>query len=135
MAWDAEDTPPIKPDIHRRRCSLIPIHKTVRITRFSAEMQALLYEDIRCRQVSWSEIILYNIMVYIMHDSGASQFNNLPILVTMVTQKVPPNLFPWQPKSRDMWTVSLLTWIPNMMKIGLNLAKVVRNCIIAQYFQ
>ena len=42
MVWDAEYTP-IKPDIRRRRCSLIPIHGTVRIRCFLAKMQALVH--------------------------------------------------------------------------------------------
>ena len=62
-------------------------------------------------------------MIYHMYSACTSQFNNIPILVAMVTHIFPTKWFPWQPESFDLSTIHLLTQMPNMEKVGLKLAK------------
>ena len=68
--------------------------------------------------------MMYHTVLYALYSAcSASQFNNIPILVTMVTHIFPPKLFPCQPKSCYLSTISLLTTMLNMVKIGHKLAK------------
>ena len=76
--------------------------------------------DIQCIRMLAASAFQWYITQY-LHCTR--KFNKIPILVTIVTHNFPPTWFPWQPKSCDLWTVSMLTRIPNMMKIGLTLTK------------
>ena len=67
--------------------------------------------------------MMYHRVVYILYSPCVSQFNNIPILVTIVTHIFPPKWFLWQPKSCDLSLISLMTRMPNIVKIGLELAK------------
>ena len=67
--------------------------------------------------------MMYHTVVYTPYSVPNSQFNNIPILVTMVTNNFPPKWFQWQPKSFDMSTVSVLASFPSVAKNGLQLTK------------
>ena len=76
--------------------------------------------------------MMYHTVLYTLYSACASLFNNIPILVTMVTHIFPPKWFPWQPKSCDLSMISLLTRMPNMVKIGLKLAKLQLQNIVCK---
>ena len=67
--------------------------------------------------------MMYHTMLHTLYSTRDSQFNNIPILVTMVTHIFLPKWFLWQPKSCSVSTMSLLTIVLNMVTIGLELAK------------
>ena len=67
--------------------------------------------------------MMYHTVLYTLYSACASQFNNILIVVTMVTHIFPPKWFSWQPKSCELSMISLLIRIPNMVKIGIELAK------------
>ena len=76
------------------------------------------------RHAEWISFpMMYHTVLHTLHSACYSQFNNIPFLVTIVTHIFPPKWFSWQPKSSDLSAISLLTGIPNMVKIGLELAK------------
>ena len=87
----------------------------------------LIYTISKCLKHHWnaewiSFPMMYDTVLYTLYSPCASQFNNIPFLVTMVTH-FPTKMVFMATKISELSTISLLTRIPNMVKIGLELAK------------
>ena len=67
--------------------------------------------------------MMYHTVLYILYSPCASQFNNMPNFGNYGNTHFPPKWFSWQPKSCDLSPKSLLTRMPNMVKIWFELTK------------
>ena len=68
-----------------------------------------------------SHKFLHSITFAVKNGNVALVYLCIPNLVTMATHNSLPKWLPWQSISCDMWTISFLARIRNMMKIGLKL--------------
>ena len=65
----------------------------------------------------------YHTVVYTLYSAIDSQFNNMPIFITIATHYFPLKWSPWQPKSCDISIISVVASIPSVATIGLKLTK------------